>query len=208
MKIFKFGNELSDFIVVNSSSSDQKLIILVDSQADISIIKLSALKKIVKIDNNEVVIMRGITNETISSMGSCFVNISIQNLSIEHKFHVVSDEFPMPAHAIVGKDFLRRHGCYIDYCTMMFTVNPKGAPLGRTQLKSEVMHGISALAPRSESFKLFHLNSKQFPCVIPAQRISANVFIPTTIAFEKQTYIRVLNTNDDMKLIDTQIPRS
>lgn len=192
---------------MKSSDTKSSLVILVDSQADISIIKISALKDSIKLDKEDIISMKGITNEKTVSLGSCKINININTLSIEHKFHVVADDFHMPAHGIMGKDFLRRHKCLLDYSEMTFTVRPNNVSKVTVELQSEVIRGISALPARSESFRLFRLNSKEYPCVVPAQQIDKEVFIPTTIASQRETYLRVLNVSYDMKLIDTSNPK-
>lgn len=42
----------------------------------------------------------------------------MNNISICHKFHVVPDDFGIPADGIIGKDFLKIHKCLIDYDEM------------------------------------------------------------------------------------------
>lgn len=148
--------------------------------------------------------MKGISGESILSLGSVKTNILFANHSIEHKFHVVSDDFQIPTHGILGKDFIKFHKCLIDYGEMQITIRPKNAPQFSIPLFSELMRGISALPPCSESFKNFHIQSKSFPCVVEAQEIDKNVFVPTTVVHTKEAWLRVLNTNDTVKLINTE----
>lgn len=75
-------------------------------------------------------------------------------------------------------------------------------------IRSELLNGISALQARSESFKLFHIKSNKFPCIIESQDVENNVFVPTTIVHQPHTWIRVLNCTNDVKLIITTKLRS
>lgn len=65
------------------------------------------------------------------------------------------------------------------------------------------MRGLSVLPPKSETFKLFHIKSQKFPWIIQAQELYQNILIPTSIAFQPETWLRVLNTSDLTKFITT-----
>ena len=119
------------------------------------------------------------------SLGSVILPLKISNLEIDHKFHVVSDEFNIPSHGIIGKDFLKRHKCLINYDDMTVTVRPTNAPSVKIEIKTEIIRGLSALPPRSETFKMFHINATKYPCIVENQQLVDNVFIPTTIITKK-----------------------
>lgn len=72
--------------------------------------------------------MKGITNEKIESLGSCNITLIFQHISLTHKIHVVNDNFQIPSHGILGKDFLKRFSCIVDHGEMTLTVSPKGIP--------------------------------------------------------------------------------
>lgn len=196
-------NDLSDFIFVISPSAKEQLLLLVDTQADITIIKQSALNSNLVINNSDIVSMRGITNERILSLGSVNINFIFSHLSLEHKIHVVPDDFPMPANGILGRDFIKRFHCLIDYGDMTFTIRPNGVPSAKTNILSEIAPNTAVAPPNSETFKLFHVNGTHFPYVIERQEIAPNVFIPNTIAHAGECWIRVLNTNNNFMIIHT-----
>lgn len=64
---------------------------------------------------NEKCIISGIGHNGISSLGSTFAKISIENVSVEQKFHIVENDFPIPTDGIIGRDFLTKYHCKIDY---------------------------------------------------------------------------------------------
>lgn len=156
-----------------------------------------------KINNENKIFLKGISNERIESFGSINLTLIFENLSIEHQFHVVSDDFDIPSHGILGKDFLKKYHCTIDYGNMKLKIAPKDIPPVEIDIYSEIIRNISALPPRSETFKLFRISSNKFPCIIEAQNISENVCVPTTIAHKPETWIRVLNINDKIVFIQT-----
>lgn len=147
--------------------------------------------------------MRGITDEKQQSLGSIIAKIVFKNIGIEHKFHVVKNDFPMPADGIVGKDFLRRHKCTLDFDKMDLLIRPNETITVKVPLQTNMNDSQTAVPPNSEVFRLFKLNCEQFPCVIQTQNLTEHVVVPTTIVFSKESWIRVLNTDDEMKIVDT-----
>lgn len=196
---------MSDFIVVSTPHAKENLLMLVDTQSDITIVKKSILNSNLVFNDNDIVSMRGITDERKLSLGSININFVFSHLSLEHKIHVVPDDFPMPSHGILGKDFLKRHHCLIDYGDMTFTIRPNGLPSAKTTILTEISEDTTVVPPNSETFKLFCINSDSFPCVIQNQEIDQNVFVPTTIAQSKECWIRVLNVNNEFKFLKRDI---
>lgn len=197
-QILSINNDFSDFITCSSPQTRDKVILLIDTEAQISVIKRSTLLNHIGYDENEIISMKGITHERQQSLGSIQLILIFEHLSITHKFHVVPDNFPIPTHAILGKDFSKRHHCIIDYSDMTYTVQPKGLAPAKIQIKNEVLSGLSVVPARSETFKLFRINSTEFPCIIQKQEIAENIVIPTTIAHKPESWVRVLNISDEM----------
>lgn len=109
--MFQLNNGLVDFVTLTTSANKQKLVYLVDTEAHVSIIKRSSLNMNIPVNDREVIFMKGITNEKQKSLGSVVLRIYVRKIAVEHKFHVVRDDFPMPSHGILGKDFLKPHRC-------------------------------------------------------------------------------------------------
>lgn len=181
---------MSDFISISNPQADRNLLLLLDTEAHITILKRSMLNKNIKLNTNEIISMKGITDERCLSLGSVSIILIFEHLSIAHKIHVVQDDFQIPAHGILGKDFIKLQKCQIDYGEMTFTVRPKGQTPATISIRAEIIRGLSALPPSSETFKIFRIKSREFPCVIPSQTIKENVYIPTTIAMGITTKTR------------------
>lgn len=105
---------------------------------------------------------------------------------------------------IIGKDFLKRFNCLIDYGEMSLTLRKPHSECIKIPIKSELLNGVSAVpVPRSETFKIFHIKSEKFPCLIETQEVEDGVVVPTTLVYEPIAWLRVLNTNENIKIINT-----
>lgn len=180
---------MSDFITVSSPYADKQLLLLVDTEAHISIIKKSSLNSLCQIDSNEIISMKGICDGRQLSLGSSLIPLIFEHLQIEHKIHVVDDKFPIPAHGIIGKDFIKRNKCLIDYDKMTLTLRPSNVLPATIPIRAEVLRGLSVLPARSETFKMFRVSSTKYPCIIESQEIAENVFIPTTVIHAQECWI-------------------
>lgn len=88
------------------SISDSLLILLVDTGAEVSILKPDKINPNQIIDTNEKCTITGINNHTVDTFGTIItsVNVNSQN-EITHKFQIVHQEFPIATDGILGRDF-------------------------------------------------------------------------------------------------------
>ena len=70
---------------------------LVDTQADISLMKISDLQFNIILNQNEILSINGITCNAKSTLGTICTNLIISNNIIQQVFHVVNDDFNIPA---------------------------------------------------------------------------------------------------------------
>lgn len=62
---------------------------LVDSQADICVMKQNSLIGNIKLDTSEIIEVTGVVKKPIFPLGSLQVQIYLNNLTITHTFHVM-----------------------------------------------------------------------------------------------------------------------
>lgn len=180
------------------------MIFLVDTQADVSLIKYNSIKHFESLLNKtDIISLRGITEDATNSLGSLILDLEISDIKIPNKFHVVSDLFPIPSNGILGKDFVKNNNCMLDYETMTITIKRQNFREVTIPIMTEIIKGIAAIPPRCETFRSFHIQSVTFPCIIETQEIQADVYIATTVAYKPDTVVRVLNITDSMQLIKT-----
>lgn len=175
-----------------------------DSQADISVIKLSAFQCDPIFDTSQIIKIKGITNDVIYSHGTISVEFFFNDIIISHKFHVVPDEFNIPSEGIIGRDFNKRFHCVMDYGDMTFLIKTKDANI-KLNIMNEPEENISILAARCETYRIFHIQNFSGPSLIPAQEISPGIIIPNTIAHTADTIVRVLNTSTSTESVNNTI---
>ncbi|KOC58597.1 hypothetical protein WH47_06857 [Habropoda laboriosa] len=76
---------------------------MVDTGAEPSLIKISALKPDTRIDKRDILSIRGVTHERVTTLGSAY--LTLYNTPL--KVHVVPDSFPINVEGILGSTFLR-----------------------------------------------------------------------------------------------------
>lgn len=183
-------------MTIQTNACDQPSTFLADSQADISTIKTSAITGNFTYNPNERVSVKGVTNEIISSLGTIYLSLIIDDCYLEHKYHLFDDRLKIPSDGIIGKEFLRTHKCKIDYGSMTCTIQTSTCEL-IVNIQSESQAGDIYVLPRAEIFKLFHIKGTSYPVVIESREIGPQILIPTTVAYQPQTWIRVLNVSEN-----------
>lgn len=148
--------------------------------------------------------IKGVTNEPISSFGTVLLDIYLPNYTITHKFHIVPNTFNIPSDGIIGKEFNKKFKSKIDYLDMTFTIRVANNEIV-IPINFEPQENTIVLPARSESFRVFHISNFTEKSVILNREISDGIFIPTTIIDSKDPVIRVLNTNDKPILIKNVI---
>lgn len=118
---------------------------------------------------------------------------------------MVPDEFNIPSDGIIGRDFNKYFMCKIDYSNMTFTVCTEDDTNIVIPNISEPQTNTISPPAHCETFRMFHLEKFSEPVVIPAQEIASGVFIPNTVVFDKNPIVRVLNTTEQMKLVENKI---
>lgn len=205
--VFNLNLSYSDYIVLNSKLNYCGSTFLVDTQADISLVKLSAIQTSFDLDNkintNETIRIKGITQDIINSLGTININFYINNHYIHCLLHVVPNELNIPVDGILGKDFIKHYKCKIDYESMQITIQNENI-----KLKMPILSGPSdntiVLPARAEVSREFILNLKSDSLVLD-QEILPGVFIPKTVVSANNTILRVMNTTDDVKTVSKNI---
>lgn len=90
---------------------------------------------------------------------------------------------------------------------MALTVRSRDDILITIPIHSDMSDNRTAVPTNSKVFRLFKLTAKSFPCVVKAQTISEEIVVPTTIAASIESWIRVLNTTDDMHINDVNVTK-
>lgn len=172
---------------------------MIDTQADVSVIKRSVIQNDSFIDFSNIIHIKGVTNSTISSFGTTYIDLIFDQTSLSQEFHVVPDTFNIPVDAILGKDFLRGNNCIINYNDMSLSISNK--------VKTNIFNNVDQslyIPPRCEVIRKFVINSPD-ECIVDNAELVEGIFISRTIVDPQNAYIRVLNTTQETKVIPNSI---
>jgi len=84
----------------------EKIKLLVDTGADLNIIKINSLTNDILVDMNKKHQFQSITEEITTTIGSTWLDIFIGENSFKAEFYVVYSNFPIPGDGILGDPFL------------------------------------------------------------------------------------------------------
>jgi hypothetical protein len=191
VNIYSFNSNPSDFIKLHTNVNNNKLNFLIDTQADISVIKFSSIRSYAPIDRSQIINVKGVTHDTIQSIGVAQLSLFIKNLCIQHPFHIVPESFNIPVDAIIGKDFIHKYYCDI--------LNSSATFLFANSIRIPIYYSLENhlyIPPRAEVIRKFEIDTSE-DCLIDNCEISPGIFISRTIVNPKNAYIRVLNTNEN-----------
>lgn len=149
------------------------------------------------------------TDGSIASIGTIFANLTVPDFVIQHKFHVVPNQFNIPSDGILGKDFIKRLRCRIDYDNMTITLRINDSQVN-IPIREGPRTGTTMLPARSEVIRKFNIRNfcPDSPQVIDSQEVESGVFIARTIAHSATPLIRVVNTNHEPRIISNCISKT
>lgn len=177
---------------------------LVDSQADISLIKHGALNNDVPINTFNTILIKGVTDGQIESLGVIKALINLNNQNIPQIFHVVDDSFPIPTAGILGKDFFKNYSCQLDYANNSLLIR-----INNREIQVPIIEASNSLIDvpaRCEIVTKIPLKNQKQSTVILAQEIAPGVYTANTITDSKNAYARIINTNDEPTKIKAGTP--
>lgn len=104
-------------VEVKMNCSNEKVCLMVDTGADISILKPDKVSKDSIIHHGEKVTVSGVTDpKRISSIGRLTSKLHINNIAFPHDFQVIIDErIRLRCDGILGSDFLLKYGANINF---------------------------------------------------------------------------------------------
>ncbi|KAL4153953.1 hypothetical protein QTP88_001786 [Uroleucon formosanum] len=88
--------------------------LLLDTGADLNLIKLDTLSDNVKINTDQTYSLQGIQKTPVNTMGSVLLNIHVGNSTQPNEFQVIPIGFPIPQDGIMGRPLLEQLKAVID----------------------------------------------------------------------------------------------
>lgn len=173
----KLTNNYATYNIPQCISESANL--LIDTGADLNLIKLSSLKDDLLVSSKKIYNMQGINDQLVSTMGSTMLTVLINGRKYDTEFQVVSASFPVTGDGILGNPFLKDNQMIVD--------------VGKGELTTAT-DVVSTIPPRSEmiiSVKVDGENlTEQQTVLVHAQEINQNILCAN-----------VLNTVKDQKIL-------
>lgn len=105
-----------------SISTSKTASFLIDTGADVSILKAEIIDNDALVYVDEKIKLKGITGSCVQSLGHIVGKIPLSELTtVSHKFHIVPESLPIPTDGILGNDFLSRNRAVIDFNSQTVT---------------------------------------------------------------------------------------
>ena len=105
------------------SFNKDQIKLLIDTGADLNIIKINALKNDTEINEKEKIYLKGINEKIVSTIGKTELDLIIDNKAFETEFYVVNEIFPITGDGIIGNKFLVDNHAIIDVANNTITIN-------------------------------------------------------------------------------------
>ena len=167
---------------------------LVDTGADISIFKRTKIRynQLVDISNRSKI--RGVTDGISESLGTTKTVIFIDGYRVEHQFHVVNADFPIPVDGILGRDFIKKYRCNLDYSNFTMTIR-----LGPYNIFVPIHNGpeedVLIIPPRCEVIRrVNNLKSLKHDALVINQELQTGIFVGRTIVSKDKPFVNIINT--------------
>lgn len=182
--------------------------LLLDTGADVSLIKVGCINDNIIIDRNDNCQLSGISkNHDINTLGTFNFKIKLNNdIEIEHKMFIVGDDFPVKCSGILGRDFAKKFNIEISYMEgsiKIFYDDKRFVSVPISESSDSIF-----LASRSETFLDIEAPFDE-DMVCLADEVQPNVFVGNYILkpdVNTSTFISIINANDS-DIILKKFPR-
>lgn len=158
------------YIILGSPHFKGKLSFLVDSGANISLIKLRKIHPSTPCFDDEKVILKGIDANVPNPLTTiCYAKVELQLLdfTINHTIHAVPNDFPINFDGIIGNDFLKLNKAQVDYANDVIHINNHKIPIyyasENLNPNSNSNTNSNRNLPHSKSVQSLNLNQNQSP---------------------------------------------
>lgn len=196
----------SNYVKIETLMTNCKCSFIVDSGADISVFKGEKILPNQRINMNRRYRINGITSSTIETIAETETALFFEeNISIVHNFQMVNNNFPIPTDGILGRDFLIKYKCTIDYESWLLNIN-----VGNTimSLPIEDKAGNAFTIPaRCEVVR----NVPNFliteDSLVSSKEIQPGIFCGNTMVSPTSKFIKFINTTENQVVIRNFQPK-
>uniref|UniRef100_A0ABD2W7P5 CCHC-type domain-containing protein n=1 Tax=Trichogramma kaykai TaxID=54128 RepID=A0ABD2W7P5_9HYME len=114
------NNNGNGYVIVSSKEFKNNSSFMLDAGAKVSVIKITKISNNAAIDTKKKILLKGITDEIIPSLGAIYARI---NNITPITLHLVSGDFPILQDGIIGNEFFMQDKGDISYRTKSLKLN-------------------------------------------------------------------------------------
>ena len=148
-----------------------KVKLLLDTGAEISLIKASKFCEDADYFDNIKIQLSGLSNENIETLGYAHVNIKTTNSNHKTVFHIVSNKFPLEYDGILGNDIITKLKFNINNECKFIQINNNFIPIEITQ---RIMQPLNKEIPTEVSNNKVNSNEMNKTLIINPNEIITN----------------------------------
>ena len=194
---------LDTVTIRTNSSRTGKLKFLVDTGAEISVVKDSSLNPGIMYESKEGISIKGISDSFLKTKGTARLKLFTETHETTHIFHVMGSSFSCHYDGILGQDFWKIYRATINYCDRTITMNDVTMNFdSETDKTKDKIHKLT-LKPRTESIVSLPTKSEGLG-IIPRREIVPGVYMAESLTEEINGYCvtSIVNTLEKEITID------
>lgn len=185
-----------------SNSTKKYTKFLIDTGAQISLLKINAIPNNSRICFDEKINLFGINLNSTKTIGSYISDLNIGNFIFKHKFHIVSESFPIKQDGILGLDFIKNSGAIIDVNNNTFKI--KDVVLNFEKREQSNKYTIPA---RTEKLLRIRVNTNE-ESICHSKTLQDNLFLANCLVkpVNNECIVSIINSSTEPIEIDEIIP--
>ena len=185
----------NNFVKLSIDISTAKCSFLIDTGADISLLKANIVKGSTIVNTDTKCNITGISTDNIPTLGSTDARIILtEEKQIIQTFQLVEKDVHIPTDGILGRDFLVKYHCKIDYDTWLLSGHDDNETF-EFAIESDV-DGDIFIPARCEVFRKLDLGDSNNTYLVKSKQIKKGVFLANSIVDTSFPYVKILNTNN------------
>lgn len=179
---------------------------IVDSGADISIMKVKNILPNQLINKTKQFNITGVTDGIRKTLAETTTSLHFSNgLVIHHNFQLVDVDFPVPTDGILGRDFLTKFKCTIDYEHWLLNFRFQNHEIS-VPIEDNYDGGI-LIPPRCEVIRKVPYLRFTEDTLVHSQEIQPGIFCGNTIVSKDSPYVKFINTTERQVLVQNFTPK-
>ena len=192
---------------MSTNLNKNKLTFLIDTGADISLLKLDETDRNREFLDHTDCVIKGISDETTHSHGTIKTKFQFEDQTVNQRLHIVDYNFPIQTDGILGRDFLIKNSCKIDYETFTIALYFNDIEM-ILPMQTKLPHNNDIFIPaRMQTIKAINLNLVE-DSVILNEEIQEGIFVANTIVPSRGiAHVKILNTREESINIKNFTPK-